>query len=386
MTFSLKKEIYNKIVPMAQSRLDQDDSSVAHWASGILRLRALQGNNNETVFRKKCEGAIEEQDKVQFLAIFEDLKKRFHLVELTEATQTDWSETRKRVVYLHDTFSATFVTDNMFISVNLFKKSAQIAAEAFDEEKVKEIISLFAPILKKKSERKGRACTLLRSDTIYVSDLGPAGAPLVEGNYAPSVVEDFKFLLKDLTSPSPRGRLVILNGKPGGGKTFFVRGLINDIEGSIFLIVPSSLVGHLSDPSFMPAIISLHEEERVPIILILEDADTSLLPRGADNMSTISDMLNFADGIVGSIIDLRIIATTNAKKVEIESALLRKGRLSRNVLIEAIQPLQLKEIFCRIIGEQCNEEKMPKELNAPMMLCDVYDLAATYKEKNKTEK
>lgn len=387
MTFSLRNEIQKKLSITLSGRMDQEYSPVAEMASTFLRLEALQ-TVGKVVYRKKSEGAIEEEDREKILSIFEDLKKRFNLVEFSESNESVWNDAVQKLEYTSQTsFKTTFVNDDSYIVFNLNRKDAYFAMEGFNLEEIQEIMNLVTPKFKKKSQRKGRVCALLKGvDGVTVSDLGIAGSGIIEENYAPAVIEDYKFLIKDLASKTPKGRLVILNGKPGGGKSYFVRGLIDAVEHSIFLIVPSSLIGHLSDPSFMPAMLSLQEDEKAPIILVLEDADASLLPRGSDNMSTISDMLNFADGIVGNIIDLRIIATTNAKKMEIEPALLRKGRLSKNISIEALAPEQLKKIFCRITEQaELSPENTPKELNSPMMLSDVYDLALTYKEKKKQE-
>ncbi len=49
-------------------------------------------------------------------------------------------------------------------------------------------------------------------------------------------------------------------------------------------------------------------------MLIVEDADECLVQRGSDNMSTIASVLNISDGILGSILDVRVLATTNAEK------------------------------------------------------------------------
>jgi hypothetical protein len=57
--------------------------------------------------------------------------------------------------------------------------------------------------------------------------------------------------------------------------------------------------------------------QNCPILFIIEDADDCLVPRGSGNVSTISSLLNYTDGIFGSMLDLRIIATTNAEKMEI---------------------------------------------------------------------
>lgn len=348
--------------------------------------------NKKTVYKSSHGGAVEPEQVADLLKIVDSFKEKFHLLEMGSDVISKYNK-----IGLRDnigntkgqSFDAVFLDSELIVSVGFTGKECDIEVYGLDQEKVAAVLTQFSPLLKKKSQRKGRACTLLKgADGIYVSDLGAGGTAMNKENYVSAVIDDYNFVAKDLASATPRGRLVILDGPPGTGKTYFVRGLINEVENSVFLIVPSSLVSHISDPSFMPAIISLHEDEGVPIILVLEDADIALLPRGMDTMSTISDLLNFADGIVGNIIDFRIIATTNAKKMEIEPALLRKGRLSRNIHIGKLPREKAIEVFERITQNKLAQDtKWSKALENEMVLADVYDLAAEYKlsltDKNK---
>jgi SpoVK/Ycf46/Vps4 family AAA+-type ATPase len=350
---------------------DSNGISIADWASVAFRLEALE--TDKTVYEFSYDGAVEKEQHTDFIKAVEQLKKDFRMVESAESTVPKWRRGKKQDSGQLE-FKSTFISDSSVIKLSFDGKESSVAVQSFDREKAIKVIDLFSPLLKKKKERQGRACTLLKEQSIYVSDLGAAGSALERENYVSSVVEDYDFLVKDLSAEDPYGRLVILDGPPGTGKTYFVRALINDIENSIFLIVPATLVAHISDPSFMPAIIDLHEEEEVPIILVLEDADVALLPRSTDNMSQISDLLNFADGIVGNIIDFRIIATTNAKKMDIEPALLRKGRLSKHVHIGKLPAMKAKNVFYRILGTPEQEEyvEVNKKLSNDMTLADVW--------------
>jgi len=350
--------------------------SVSDWANIAFRMEALE--TKKTVFEFGYDGAVEKEQYKDFLLAVKKLKESFHMVESAETTVPKWKRGKKQDSNQIE-FKSTFVSDDAYVTLSFDGKESAVGVKAFDRDKALKIIDLFSPILKKKKERQGRACTLLKDQTIYVSDLGEAGKPFVRGNYDPSIVEDYDFLVKDLAAANPYGRLTILDGEAGTGKTYFVRGLINDVENSIFLIVPSTLVSNISDPSFMPAIIDLHEEEEAPIILVLEDADVALLPRSVDNMSKISDLLNFSDGIVGSIIDFRIVATTNAKRMEIEPALVRKGRLSRHINISSLNKPHAISVYERISGKSFSQlnEKTQQTFEDGLILADIYDIASS---------
>jgi SpoVK/Ycf46/Vps4 family AAA+-type ATPase len=66
-----------------------------------------------------------------------------------------------------------------------------------------------------------------------------------------------------------------------------------------------------------------------PTILILEDADDALIARDQNlgAKASLAAMLNLSDGILGAVLDLRIIATTNQKIENVDNAILRPGRL-----------------------------------------------------------
>ena len=64
-----------------------------------------------------------------------------------------------------------------------------------------------------------------------------------------------------------------------------------------------------------------------PLVLLIEDADQCLISRMTDNLPAISTLLNLADGILGRCLDVRVIATSNAKVVDVDKALLRPGRI-----------------------------------------------------------
>ena len=246
-----------------------------------------------------------------------------------------------------------------------------------DQARVKSVTEAFSKCFVKRSERRGRVHLLEAGcDGIQINELGKGGQKFCPENYEEDVASSFEFIAEQLTHKDPVGRLFILDGPPGTGKTYFVKGLLDAVENAVFLLVPSHQIGKLSDPSFSPAIRLLSQREKAPIILILEDADQALLPRHVTNMSTISDLLNYADGIVGTIVDIRILATTNAKNMEIEPALKRKRRLGKRIHVGGLSVRKVKEIYARLIAGQdvVREVELPTE-DGKLTLAEVYNLA-----------
>ena len=203
--------------------------------------------------------------------------------------------------------------------------------------------------------------------------LGIGGHVIERGNYEDHVLEAFDKIISDLKSNTPSGRLSIFNGPPGGGKTFLVKAILQAADNSICVIVPSNMLQELSSPSVIPSLIDLRKSKgkEVPIVFMVEDADECLVTRADGNMSAISAVLNLCDGIIGSLLDIRIVATTNADKMQLDKALIRPGRLSANVEIQPLPYWKAGEVLKRITNNP--EAVLPEDRK--YSLAEVYSLA-----------
>lgn len=228
-------------------------------------------------------------------------------------------------------------------------------------------------------ERTGHIYAITRQGShLDLNSLGDASIPLVEGNYTSKVIDDYKFIIKDLQSESPSGRITIMRGVPGSGKTHLVRAMLLEVPDAMFVLVSPEMITNLAGPELLPLLLRYRGGTTGPIILVLEDADKCLVKRDKENMNAIQSILNLGDGILGSMLDLRIIATTNAQELHMEEALVRKGRLSRMLEVGALDLLTAQKIFTRL----CPNKSFPMEINGStntknfkITLADVYSLA-----------
>jgi len=210
--------------------------------------------------------------------------------------------------------------------------------------------------------------------------MGIGGQPLERGNYEDDVLKGFDRIVSDLSSSTPAGRVSILDGKPGGGKTFLVRGLLDAVKDVIFVIVPSNLVQELAQPGMIPALVKLHQSRgQRPMVFLIEDADECLAPRMGDNMSSVSAVLNLGDGILGQLLDVRIVATTNARHQDVDEAIKRPGRLSAMIHVGLLSPEKAGEVYQRLTGKPPYLFELDKMVGplfkGKTSLAEVYQLA-----------
>ncbi len=186
---------------------------------------------------------------------------------------------------------------------------------------------------------------------LQLQRIGYAGTGLEKSNYSKKIISDYDYVVKDLRSPLPSGRISIFDGPPGTGKTYLVRSILTAVPDALFVLVPPNMVSALGGPELLPMLLQNKESYRKsgPTVFILEDADQCLVPRGPDNIDSISSILNLGDGIFGSLFDIRIVATTNAKKAEMDSAIMRAGRLSKRVEVGKLNYAEASEIFARLL-------------------------------------
>jgi ATP-dependent 26S proteasome regulatory subunit len=83
-------------------------------------------------------------------------------------------------------------------------------------------------------------------------------------------------------------------------------------------------------------------------------------------MSTISSLLNYTDGIFGAMMDIRIIATTNADTINFDTALTRPGRLCSHVYIDLLKPERASAVYKRLTK---GKEKVYTD---PVSLAQIY--------------
>lgn len=212
-------------------------------------------------------------------------------------------------------------------------------------------------------------------------------------NYEPPIVNLYQKVCETVrTKNFEKGRLWLMHGKPGTGKTYLIRGLINEVgRDATFLMIPPDLILQVGSPGMISVFLNhASNSDGKPLVIILEDADKALAPRDGSNISFIQSILNLTAGILGDALNVAILATTNVDKVDIEPALIRSGRLAEIAEFGDLSKEKAEQIYVNLllkkdpnISEDAITLLVSKNITKPMTLSEVY--ALTYESKGPTE-
>jgi hypothetical protein len=281
-------------------------------------------------------------------------------------------------------FYDTHMSENFFHKLFIFEHGlVEIESHRFDKGSFnfdvvsnnKEFIKELTSFIKKHSTKippQGEVKMLTTSSEGYdLTTLGRIDCSLVKENYSEDVISKYEHIIEEIGSPEPCGRFVLLTGESGTGKSYFIRGILSQAK-AWFVFVPSSMVGSLSGPEIASVLLNNSEErEGLPIVLIIEDADTSLTSRGREtsNVNQISSLLNLGDGLLGELADIRVIATTNVTIRSIDPAIIRPGRLCEKIEFNKLSKEQAAKVYKQLTGSE------ESNISKSMTLAEVYKMA-----------
>jgi hypothetical protein len=193
----------------------------------------------------------------------------------------------------------------------------------------------------------------------------------LELNYGKEFVKKHETIIDRLNQQNGSG-LVVLNGKPGTGKTTYIKYLTTQIEKRI-IFVPPSMAESLTGPNLLPFLM-----ENKNSILIIEDAEKVIRSRDSQDNAAVSNILNITDGLLGDCLNIFVIATFNTDRDNVDKALLRKGRLLYEHHFDDLSVEKCNKIFEKL--------EIDRRTNVPLTLADIFNNEDNYSKKEEKNK
>jgi len=194
-------------------------------------------------------------------------------------------------------------------------------------------------------------------------------------NYGAEVQQHIK-LIRDIKKIKKNGKLIILNGKPGTGKTHLLRSLLKEWQTDILSYYITDPENLLRNPEYLTQIISDQKKS----IIIMEDCDFFISKQSkTEYTQSASRLLNTLDGLLGQGMDFVFILTANEDIKNIHEAFSRKGRCLANIPFEGLNYDEAKK-WCE--KHNVNIENVSSsnsnvgltKTNSYYTLADLYDL------------
>lgn len=175
----------------------------------------------------------------------------------------------------------------------------------------------------------------------------------IKANYNDDLPDD---KIRNFINSENEAGLCILHGKPGTGKTYYIRDLIKNCNRE-FIYMNKECLNYINDSSFI-AFLTNNKNS----VFIMEDCENVLADRTQYN-NTISTLLNLSDGLLGDSLNNKFICTFNTDISNIDEALLRKGRMKVCYEFKYLSPEKANKLAEKLNKKDRFDKEVP--------LCDV---------------
>ncbi|TAG51323.1 MAG: AAA family ATPase [Cytophagales bacterium] len=250
--------------------------------------------------------------------------------------------------------------DDLVVNFDRNHDTVRLLFRQTNDEKISKLNTEFLKFKFRKKQNKPEIMLIIQSkiglDTKSLEITKPKLN--IEDNYNDDFSEIHHTILKRLQAKNNKG-LVMLHGKPGTGKTFYVRYLISIVKKNV-IFLPPDLASNIINPDLISILI-----DNPNSIFVIEDAERIIVDRETEGNSPVSALLNITDGLLADCLNNQIICSFNTDISKVDSGLLRKGRL--------IAKYEFKELKIQKAQKLSIKLGFNTKINSKMILSNIYN-------------
>ena len=226
--------------------------------------------------------------------------------------------------------------------------------------KVENVIAEIKQFKERRGKRKPLISLLINTshgiDTKAMGIIKPKLS--IDDNYNDDFKDIHQTIYKRLSKKNDKG-LVLLHGKPGTGKTSYIRYLIASLKKRV-IFLPPNMASAITNPDLISVLI-----DNPNSIFVIEDEENIIVDREKDGHSPVSALLNISAGLLSDCLNIQLICSFNTDISKVDSALMRKGRL--------IAKYEFKELDMAKANRLSQKLGFKTTLNFPMTLTAIYN-------------
>lgn len=272
--------------------------------------------------------------------------------------------------------------EGLFVRVEKSPSESYILYRNGSEAEVEKLTEEFKKFYKKPSLPPNNVYTVAYENGFYLNKLPTKDFSELDilKNYNDDFVTENEIIKKFVEAENESG-LMILHGDKGTGKSTYIRHLISSNPEKKFVYIPANLVNMLSQPNFSSFLMTLQDH-----IIILEDCEEAIKDRKANGSpAAVSLLLNMTDGLLSDGLGLKFICTFNDDVKNIDSALLRRGRLISKYEFKPLATEKANALLEELYGEKFDkgEYEISPATDKPLSLADIYHFYEASYEKER---
>lgn len=266
-----------------------------------------------------------------------------------------------------------FIYEDLIVNFDIPQSKVRFLFKKTEISMVEHIISKLKKFKKRKPRKKPEISLLVNADYSLDTKSFKIEKPRlsIQDNYNDDFQEVHQTILKRLSKKNDKG-LVLLHGKPGTGKTSYIRYLLTMVKKNV-IFLPPNMAGQITNPDLISSLIDNSNS-----IFVIEDAENIVIDREMNGSSPVSAILNISDGLLADCLNIQIICSFNTDISQIDSALMRKGRL--------IAKYEFKELAEEKAQSLSKKLGFNSSITSPMTLTAIYNQEETDFQQLKKQK